>query len=243
MPTAVEIKKALKQAGLEVYRTRGDLVYLADRVRENLLMDAGTYLRAGREGLLVGFIVRAQRNDFPNDAEDHLFVRARQVAAQAIERGYRETGAEVRKVLDPWQRRAHARHVVRGSRSRRKRPTPTPPSSRPGSPSPSRRRPRPLARREWRRGPPAVRRGACSGSGGPLSRAFPGYEGGPGQLDMADAVERALAEGWPPICEGWHRDGQDAGVPRPGHPERAQGGRVDRHRRPSRSRSSRRTFR
>ena len=49
----------------------------------------------------MGFIVRAQRNDFPNDAEDHLFVRARQVAAQAIERGYRETGAEVRKVLDP----------------------------------------------------------------------------------------------------------------------------------------------
>jgi hypothetical protein len=101
MPTAAEIKKALKQAGLEVYRTREDVVYLADRVRENLLMDAATYLRAGREAVLVGFVVRAQRNDFPNDGDDHLFLRARQAAARAVESGYRETSAEVRKVLDP----------------------------------------------------------------------------------------------------------------------------------------------
>jgi hypothetical protein len=104
MPTASEIKRALKHAGLEVYRTRGDVVYLADRVRENLLMDAGTYLRGGREGwegVRVGFVVRAQRTDFPSDAEEALFVRARHAAASAVERGYAETGAEVRKVVDP----------------------------------------------------------------------------------------------------------------------------------------------
>ena len=81
MPTAAEIKKALKEAGLEVYRTRGDVVYLADRVRENLLMDAGTFVRGGADvrgaDVRIGFIVRAQRNDFPNDAEEHLFERAR----------------------------------------------------------------------------------------------------------------------------------------------------------------------
>jgi hypothetical protein len=103
MPTGVEIKKALKEAGLEVYRTKGDVVHLAERVRENLLMDAGIFVRGGAaEPLLrVGFVVRAQRNDFPNDGEEHLFERARRLAAPAIDRGYREIEAEVRKVLDP----------------------------------------------------------------------------------------------------------------------------------------------
>jgi hypothetical protein len=110
MPTAAEIKKALRSAGLEVYRTRGEVVHLADRVRENLLMDADTYIgpaasEPGQEvqstGLRVGFVVRAQRNDFPSDGDEHLFLRARQVAAAAVERGYREVGAEVHKVLDP----------------------------------------------------------------------------------------------------------------------------------------------
>jgi hypothetical protein len=101
MPTAVEIKKALREAGLEVYRTRGDVVHLADRVRENLLMDAATFVRGTPEALRVGFVVRAQRSDFPGDGEDHLFVRARQAAASAISRGYAEVGAEVHKVMDP----------------------------------------------------------------------------------------------------------------------------------------------
>jgi ATP-dependent DNA helicase DinG len=39
------------------------------------------------------------------------------------------------------------------------------------------------------------------GPGGPLARAFPGYEERTGQLDMADAVERALAEDRTLLCE------------------------------------------
>jgi hypothetical protein len=115
MPTAAEIKKALKEAGLELYRTRGDVVFLADRVRENLLMDAGTFVRgqaaqAAQAGGApptpgarprVGFVVRAQRTHFPNDGDPHLFDRARNLAAPAIARGYLEIAAEVRQVLDP----------------------------------------------------------------------------------------------------------------------------------------------
>src|ERR1700679_1875233 len=104
MPTAAEIKKALKEAGLELYRTRGDVVYLADRVRENLLMDAGTFVRGGTVGTTaarVGFVLRAQHTHFPNEGEDHLFERARALATPAVERGYLEVSAEVRKVLDP----------------------------------------------------------------------------------------------------------------------------------------------
>jgi hypothetical protein len=99
MPTALEIKKALKDAGLEVYRTKGEVVHLAERVRENLLMDAGIFIRA--VGPRVGFVVRAQRNDFPDDAEERLFARARSLAAPAMDRGYLEVVAEVRKVFDP----------------------------------------------------------------------------------------------------------------------------------------------
>jgi hypothetical protein len=115
MPTAVEIKKALKEAGLEVYRTRGDVVYLADRVRENLLMDGGTFIRgegpatsgetpeppARPAHLVVGFVVRAQHNDFPNEGEERLFDRARRAAEPALGHGYREILAEVRHVKDP----------------------------------------------------------------------------------------------------------------------------------------------
>jgi len=102
MPTASEIKKALRDAGLEVYRTRGDVVHLAERVRENLLMDAQIFIRAGEPPeTRVGFVVRAQRNDFPNDGEEHLFERARRLAAPALDRGYAEASAEVRRVLDP----------------------------------------------------------------------------------------------------------------------------------------------
>lgn len=106
MPTAAEIKKALKEAGLELYRTRGDVVFLADRVRENLLMDAGTFVRgqaqtAGPAPTRVGFVVRAQRTHFPNEGDAHLFARARDLAAPAVARGYLEMSAEVRQVLDP----------------------------------------------------------------------------------------------------------------------------------------------
>jgi len=103
MPTVPEIKKALKEVGLELYRTRGDVVFLADRVRENLLMDAGTFVRAsgGAGALRVGFLVRAQRTHFPNEVEERLFERARHLGTSAVARGYLETSAEVRNVLDP----------------------------------------------------------------------------------------------------------------------------------------------
>jgi hypothetical protein len=101
--TPAEVKRALREAGIEVYRTRGDVVHLADRVRENLLMDASTFVRAVGEGAgpAVGFTVRAQRTDFPNEAEAKLFERARRIAEAAVGRGFHERGSEVRQVRDP----------------------------------------------------------------------------------------------------------------------------------------------
>lgn len=99
MPTSAEIKKAIVAAGLEVYRTRGDVVYLAERVRENLIMDSGVSIHASAPKVV--FIVRAQRTDFPTDGEERLFERARSLAAIAIERGFREVDTHVREVCDP----------------------------------------------------------------------------------------------------------------------------------------------
>ncbi|HVY44476.1 MAG TPA: hypothetical protein VHB21_01305 [Minicystis sp.] len=99
MPTPADVKKALQAAGFEIYRTRGDVVHVAERVRENLLMDSGVFLEA--QALVVGFVVRAQKTDFPHDGDDALFERARRLGAAAVGRGYTEASAEIRTVVDP----------------------------------------------------------------------------------------------------------------------------------------------
>jgi hypothetical protein len=99
MPTPAEMKKALLRAGFEVYMTRGDVVHLAERVRENLLMDAGIFVKSASPA--VGFVVRAQRNDFPSEPEEQLFDRARHLAASALARGYSEVKTHIRDVHDP----------------------------------------------------------------------------------------------------------------------------------------------
>jgi hypothetical protein len=103
MPTPAEIKKALRDAGLEIYRTRGDVVFVAERVRENLLMDSGIFVDAQHP--TVGFIVRAQRSDFSSAPDEQLFERARRLGDPAAARGYREAGTELREVRDPGDER------------------------------------------------------------------------------------------------------------------------------------------
>lgn len=93
------MKKALVQAGFVVYMTRGDVVHLGEHVRENLLMDAGIFVRASIPA--VGFVARAQKSDFPSEGEAELFVRARGLARDALSRGYHEVKTNVREVRDP----------------------------------------------------------------------------------------------------------------------------------------------
>lgn len=93
-----EIRKALLAAGFELYRTQGDQVQIADRVRDNLIMDSGVSVSTA---LSVKFVVRSQRSDFPNDATAKLFERARALAAAALARGYVETSAVTNPMHDP----------------------------------------------------------------------------------------------------------------------------------------------
>ncbi len=101
MPVSLaEIRKALIAHGFELYRTRGDEVQVADRVRDNLIMDSGVSVKA-KGSLTVKVVVRAQRSDFPNEGAATLFERARQLASAAVSRGYVETATLTSPMQDP----------------------------------------------------------------------------------------------------------------------------------------------
>lgn len=98
--TPQQLKKALVSAGFQVFRTLGDEIVLAERVRENLIMDSGVRLRAS-EPLQIRVVFKAQRGNFPGEDDSHLFDRARKLAETALSRGFQESGRAVSPVLDP----------------------------------------------------------------------------------------------------------------------------------------------
>ena len=98
--TAARIRRTLIEAGFEVFRTRGEEIVLAERPRENLIMDSGVRLRLG-EPLEVRIVLRAQKADFPNDDEAFLFDRVRKLATPALSDGFAEIATSVTPVTDP----------------------------------------------------------------------------------------------------------------------------------------------
>lgn len=99
MLSVSDIKRALRDAGFEVYRTDGHVVHIADRVRENLIMDAGIRVDGGRDAIVV--YVRAQKGDFPGESDDQLYGRARALATPAFAKGYLEARVFMTELPDP----------------------------------------------------------------------------------------------------------------------------------------------
>ena len=100
VPSAANLKRHLIAQGFELYRTLGDRIMLAERVRDNLIMDAGVSVGFAPE-LSVRFVVRAQSSDFRGESAAQLYDRARILAAPCVERGYSEVGTSVVPVSDP----------------------------------------------------------------------------------------------------------------------------------------------
>lgn len=97
---AAHVKRALVDAGFEVFRTRGDEIVLAERPRENLIMDSGVRLKVG-DPFEIRIIFRAQRADFPNEDEADLFGRVRRLAGSLLTPGFVEERTAVTRVPDP----------------------------------------------------------------------------------------------------------------------------------------------
>jgi hypothetical protein len=102
LTTPQQLKKALVASGFEVFRTLPEEVVLAERVRENLILDSGVRVGPLADGTLrVRLVLRAQRADFPSDDETALFDRVRKLAEPALQNGFAEEKTNVNAVKDP----------------------------------------------------------------------------------------------------------------------------------------------
>jgi hypothetical protein len=100
--TPQQIKKALVASGFEIFRTLPEEVVLAERVRENLILDSGVRVAPLTDGKVqVRVVLRAQRGDFPNEDETALFERVRKLAEPAVAQGFSEVSTAVTAVKDP----------------------------------------------------------------------------------------------------------------------------------------------
>ena len=102
MQSPQQLKKALVAGGFEVFRTLPDEVVLAERVRENLILDSGVRIGpTASGGFRVRLVLRAQRTDFPSEDENTLFDRVRKLAEPATDNGFTEVSTNLNAVKDP----------------------------------------------------------------------------------------------------------------------------------------------
>jgi hypothetical protein len=104
-PETAELKRLLRSEGFEIYRTLDGRVLLAERVRDNLIMDSG--VAAGPVGAPGGGIVcvfvtiRAQLSHFPGASSDAVLSHARDLARPFEGRGYQAGEPTTSDIVDP----------------------------------------------------------------------------------------------------------------------------------------------
>ena len=97
-----QLKRRLRAEGFEIYRTRERDVVLAERVRDNLIMDSGVAAIPAEDGRLgLRVIVKAQATHFPGASEDEVVVHAQQLAASFQALGYEAEEPRSRAMTDP----------------------------------------------------------------------------------------------------------------------------------------------
>lgn len=99
-PAAAELKRRLRNEGFEVYRTEPGRILLAERVRDNLIMDSGVAV-ASKGGFAVHVMVRAQASHFPGASAESMRERAAELANNFESRGYQRGQVGESQVPDP----------------------------------------------------------------------------------------------------------------------------------------------
>lgn len=100
LPATAELKRLLRDEGFEIYRTRPGRILLAERVRDNLIMDSGVSV-ASKNGFEVQVVVRAQASHFPGASPESIRERAAELAHHFEEQGYLRGEASESEVPDP----------------------------------------------------------------------------------------------------------------------------------------------
>jgi hypothetical protein len=97
--TPVELKEVLKSGGLEIYRVRGDHVFLAERVRENLILDAGVSVAAAT--LEVTVTCRGEQTHFAGATDDTVFTHTEALGVPLLRDGFLEVLRRAVPMTDP----------------------------------------------------------------------------------------------------------------------------------------------
>jgi hypothetical protein len=101
------VRRALADAGIEIYRVKAGEICIAERIRVHL-MDSGIRIVVG-SAPKVRVTVRSQRSDFPNASSNELFSKVRAVMTPLADaRGFVEAQADARAITDP----VDASHVL-----------------------------------------------------------------------------------------------------------------------------------
>lgn len=95
------LKQALNEANIEIYGEDGSSLKIAERHRYHL-MDSGVRAEPVESGIRVGFVIRAQRSDFPHMDAEKLFAQIRETVGPDLgSRGYDSVEQRIVEVQDP----------------------------------------------------------------------------------------------------------------------------------------------
>lgn len=87
-----ELKRLIRSAGYQMYGTRGREVLLAERVRDNLILDSG--ISVSPDPLTIHVIVRAQMFHFQGQTLDEGRAFAETLGEAFLSLGYQRRGAK-----------------------------------------------------------------------------------------------------------------------------------------------------
>lgn len=101
-PDPADLKRRLRNEGFEIYRTLEGRVILAERIRDNLIMDSGVAAGSGLGDLLTVFVtIRTQLSHYPGSNAEAVLDQARQLAQPFEGRGYGAGEPTSRHIQDP----------------------------------------------------------------------------------------------------------------------------------------------